>query len=35
VNGVSLKKPLVLNAIPIVDEDDAPFFSSPGGGFMG
>ena len=31
VNGVSLKRPVVLNAIPIVDEDDA---SSPRGGFM-
>ena len=35
VNGVSLKKPLFLNAIPIVDEDDAPISSSPRGGFMG
>ena len=34
VNGVSLKRPLVLNAIPIVDEDDAPLSSSPRGGFM-
>ena len=34
VNGISLKNPLVINAIPIVDEDDAPISSSPRGGFM-